>query len=361
MSAAQGRDLAALRELNTRAVLAALYSADAPMTITELSKLTTVSRPTVQATIDALLQGGFALESDAPAIESRMGRPARTFALNAGRNIVAGLDIGPHGIVGLLADLRGTVLAEQRSSEDLSDGSAAFDAMTATVDRLLAEVDRAEVDLTALSVGVPGIVTSGGEISLTTVVPDWLRSDLTARLRSRYAGASVFFDNDTKLAAVAEHQFGSAQGLDDFVFLFLSERIAAASFVRGQLLRGANGAASEIGAMASFGWPEAYDRYRSRVRDAEGQVDEIETASTSFATEISQGLSALCLALDPAAVVIAGEPLQSEHAFVQPLHDELSRTLLYSVPLRGSTLRSLAVARGAIGRAIEEIRARLLG
>jgi hypothetical protein len=58
--------------------------------------------------------------------------------------------------------------------------------------------------------------------------------------------------------------------------------------------------------------------------------------------------------------VIAGEPLQSQQAFLDALGNELSVATLFPVPLVGSTLRSLAVPRGAVGRATEDIRARLL-
>jgi predicted NBD/HSP70 family sugar kinase len=356
----QGRDLAALRELNTRAVLAALYAAAQPQTISELSALTTVSRPTIQATIDALLHDGLARESDAPLAATRMGRPARTFELNARREVVIGLDVGPHGIVGLLADLRGTVLGEQRQSRDLRDATAAFEAVTGIVDQLLSTARLGENDLTAVSVGVPGIVNADGDLGLTTVVPDWPRSNLGGRLRDRYATATVYFDNDTKLAALAEHQLGCARGLDDFVFLLLSDRIAAAAFVKGELVRGANGAAGEIGALSGFSWPEAYGQYQSEALTAGADRLAAQAASIRFASEISQGLAALCLAFDPAAVVIAGEPFQSDDEFIRTLQNALAETALFPPPLLASTLQSLAVPRGAIGRATEEIRLRLL-
>ena len=57
----------------------------------------------------------------------------------------------------------------------------------------------------------------------------------------------VFADNDGNACVLAEHFFGAGQGIDDFLYMTVSNGIGGGIFSGGQLLRGATGAAGEMG------------------------------------------------------------------------------------------------------------------
>jgi glucokinase len=57
----------------------------------------------------------------------------------------------------------------------------------------------------------------------------------------------VFVDNDANLAALAEHRAGAAQGASEAVVLTIGTGIGGGLILRGELYRGATGAAAELG------------------------------------------------------------------------------------------------------------------
>ena len=70
--------------------------------------------------------------------------------------------------------------------------------------------------------------------------------DLATPLRRRF-GVPVFVERDTNVAALGEHAYGAAQGVDDFIYLTVSTGLGGAIFSRGRLLTGASGVAGELG------------------------------------------------------------------------------------------------------------------
>jgi glucokinase len=70
--------------------------------------------------------------------------------------------------------------------------------------------------------------------------------DLATPLRRRF-GVPVFVERDTMVAALGEHAYGAAQGVDDFIYLTVSTGLGGAIFSRGRLLTGASGVAGELG------------------------------------------------------------------------------------------------------------------
>ena len=62
-------------------------------------------------------------------------------------------------------------------------------------------------------------------------------------------GLPVFVDNDANLAALAEHRAGAARGASEAVMLTIGTGIGGGLILRGELYRGAVGAAAELGHM----------------------------------------------------------------------------------------------------------------
>jgi glucokinase len=78
-------------------------------------------------------------------------------------------------------------------------------------------------------------------------------------------GVPVWVDNDANLAALAEHRAGAAAGTDEVVLLTLGTGIGGGLILRGQLYRGAVGAAGELGHMViDMDGPRCYGDCPSR-------------------------------------------------------------------------------------------------
>jgi fructokinase len=71
----------------------------------------------------------------------------------------------------------------------------------------------------------------------TTPKPGWANTDLAGSVTDGL-GTPVGFDTDVNAAALAEQQWGAAQGLDDFVYLTIGTGIGGGGMVNGRLIHG---------------------------------------------------------------------------------------------------------------------------
>jgi fructokinase len=70
-----------------------------------------------------------------------------------------------------------------------------------------------------------------------TPKPHWSNTDLVSPLRKAF-GVSVAFDTDVNAAAVGEHRWGAAQGLDTFIYLTIGTGIGGGGMVAGRVMHG---------------------------------------------------------------------------------------------------------------------------
>lgn len=69
---------------------------------------------------------------------------------------------------------------------------------------------------------------------------------IAQRLTQRYR-LPAYVDNDGQACALAERMFGCCRGVDDFLYLTVSNGVGGACFLNGKLYNGASGGAGEIG------------------------------------------------------------------------------------------------------------------
>lgn len=71
----------------------------------------------------------------------------------------------------------------------------------------------------------------------TTPKPGWAHTDFVGPLRQAF-GVPVGFDTDVNGAALSEHRWGAAQGLDTFVYLTIGTGLGGGGMVNGKLVHG---------------------------------------------------------------------------------------------------------------------------
>ncbi|MFJ4951928.1 ROK family transcriptional regulator [Streptomyces sp. NPDC088760] len=232
------------RAINDRLALRLLQQ-EGPLTAGQLKQLTGLSRPTVADLVDRLTASGLITvvgESGA----RRRGPNARLYGIVADRAHLAALDVRTQGVLVLVSDLLGRVLAEASVpiGGDTGTGPAVEQAVAA-VERALKEAgtDR----LHTVGIGAPGLIDPAtGDLRDSAGLPAWHRS-LAAALQDRLPGARVTVENETNLAALAEQREGAARDRDTFVLLWLGHGVGAAVVLDGTLRRGASGGTGEIG------------------------------------------------------------------------------------------------------------------
>ena len=71
----------------------------------------------------------------------------------------------------------------------------------------------------------------------TTPKPGWAHTNFAGTIQ-RALGIPVAFDTDVNAAALGEHEWGSAQGLDNFIYLTIGTGIGGGALVNGELMHG---------------------------------------------------------------------------------------------------------------------------
>ncbi|KAA0942395.1 ROK family protein [Streptomyces apricus] len=369
-----GGDPSLLRRINSAVVLHALRATDSA-TLTEVTQVTGLSRPTVEGVVEGLIDGGLVVETAADeSAARRQGRPARRFRFRAEAGHLLGLEIGPHRVSALLSDLDGRVLGSL--AKDVCETASAderLERLRTTVAELLRRAGVARGSLRAVGVATPGIVEADGTVRLGTALPQWTGLPLGERLRRSFK-CPVLVENDANAAAVAEHWKGAATGSDDIVFVLAGLSPGAGSLIGGRLHRGFGGAAGEIGALHLLGSEVTPETLLSTTGEPLHPLDEQAVAEVftharagderaraaveRFIQRLVHDVAALVLALDPELVVIGGWAAGLD-GVLEPLRKELARFCLRSPRVTLSLLGEAAIATGALRLALDHVEEQL--
>ncbi|WP_424888719.1 ROK family protein [Streptomyces sp. XH2] len=377
-----GGDPSLLRRINSAVVLHALRTAASPAsplaaapTLTDLVKVTGLSRPTVEGVVEGLMESGLVVEAPAEEGEARrQGRPARRFRFRVEAGHLLGIEIGPHRIAALMADLSGRVMGS--ASVDVAETAPAderLDRVREAVADLLARSGVPRSGLRAVGVATPGIVEADGTVRLGTALPGWTGLPLGERLRRSFR-CPVLVENDANAAAVAEHWKGAATGSDDVVFVLAGLSPGAGSLIGGRLHRGFGGAAGEIGALHLLGREATPEEVLSTTGEPLHPLDEAQVARVfalaregderaaeaveRFMRRLVHDVAALVLALDPELVVVGGWAAGLS-GVLEPLRTELARYCLRPPQVVQSMLGEAAVATGALRLALDHVEKQL--
>jgi len=175
-------------------------------------------------------------------------RPRDSFSSRTTEGNVVGVDIGGSNLRIALADAEGTSLAKwATSTKETASPQEVMRLIRKGISQLLQQTSVPCSSLRAVAVGAPGVTNRDvGVVFATSYLRGWKNVPLAALLQAELQ-VPVVVENDVKLAAIGEHWAGAAQGIPDFVFLAIGTGIAAGIFVNGQLVRGRDWIAGEVG------------------------------------------------------------------------------------------------------------------
>ena len=183
------------------------------------------------------------------ATQVRQGRPGDVLALNLGGQVAVGMDCSVHRVHVVVADLGHTVLAEGEAPLDLDQSWVSIlDTGIAAMDDVLRRAGATRASVVGIGLGVPGPVdVRSGRVGLSSNL-SWSGAQPADELGARLE-TPVLVDNNAHLGALAELMWGAGIGCQDLFYLLLSTGIGSGVIVNGHLVRGAAGAAGEVGHM----------------------------------------------------------------------------------------------------------------
>lgn len=388
-----------MRRLNSALVLQAIRETGS-VSRPEIRRLTGLSKPTVSEVVESLVRTGYVNEAAGDG-NGRPGPRARVLTFRADVGHVLGIDVGANKILAHVADLSGRVVASERRP---TEGGRGADGLLKTVRAAAATaLSRAGVSRTSLkaaAIGTPGVVDpASGRITLAPQLGDWEGIDVSRRL-GRSFPCPVLVDNEVRLSVLAERWCGAAQGIDAAVYVQIGVGIGAGILIGGELYRGANGAAGEIGylplpangplgggpgpfehaaggtAFARLGREAARGPTGARLRELAGGEPDAIDAETVFAAaregdgaaaaivdeltrRLATGIAAVVAVLNPATVIIGGGLSRAGSALLDPLERGVRSLVPLPPRLVLSTLGEESVALGAVQLALQSADERL--
>lgn len=153
-----------------------------------------------------------------------------------------GLDLGGTKIAAAVVE-GGSVLARTRLPTPQSGFADVVAALAEAADTLLA----AHSDVDAIGVGSPGpLDLEAGRVLFAPNIPGMIDAPIVDALRTRMS-LPVVLENDANAAGYAEHLFGAATPFASSVYITISTGIGGGLFLGDTIVRGAHGAAGEIG------------------------------------------------------------------------------------------------------------------
>lgn len=211
----------------------------------EIMSRTGLSRAVVAQRVAELLSRGLLEEAELG--PSTGGRAPRSLRFRGEAGFVLAADLGATHTMVAAADLSCRLLAHREVPTDIAAGpDEGLRRVQEMFDELLADT-QFPGQLRGIGLGVPGPVEfSSGRPVAPPIMPGWDSYPVREVLATRY-DVPVWVDNDVNVMALGEVRAGVAHDQELVVVVKIGTGIGAGIVDRGRLLRGAQGAAGDVG------------------------------------------------------------------------------------------------------------------
>lgn len=354
-----------------------------------------LTRAAVSSLVEQLLESGFLSESG-KTFSGQAGRPGTV--LKIARTGVAGIgvEINVDYVSVCVVDLAGT--DRVRLVEHLDNRNSApaevFDRAARIAARALGSATEQQLRPVGAELALPGLVSGGAvhqapNLGWTAVPAEAPFARALAALRPGAPALPVRSENEANLAALAELWFGGLGDIRSFLYLTGEIGVGGALVLDGELLRGANGFAGEIGHVSvsddgprcrcgSRGCLEQYAGQSALLRAAgldedagAAGVAELErraraadpaalAALSGAGRALGRALSSAVNLFDPDAVVLGGIYRPLLPWLTPPVGAELETRVVSGLwPAAGTRLRASSpaadAARGAAALVVQDV------
>jgi predicted NBD/HSP70 family sugar kinase len=339
-----------LRALNLSAVLQTIHL-EGPISRIEIASRLRLSPAAVTSITADLIERGLIYEARQASSEG-VGRKAILLEVNYEQALVAGVKVSNVAITVALTNLNAEVLHAETRSLPATEPEAVSNEIAQAFERLCSHAGKS---IGALGVNLPGIVDSDQKSVRHSPLLGWNRVPLGDILEDRL-GVPVLVENDVNALALAEAWYGHGREHESFLVLTLGRGVGLGIVLNGELYRGPNGGAGEIGHVlvdprgpearhAQRGTLESYISDEALLREARKRIEGFADGATveqlvdhsrkgdpgalaiySEAGQIlGRAMSTLVNILAPSLIVLSGEGMRAADYLLPSAETELQR------------------------------------
>ena len=166
------------------------------------------------------------------------------------KKYIFGIDAGGTKVAYGLFNMDGDLLDRYQHPTDIeADGPAFSDKVIATVKEILEKNHASLEEVHGIGICMPSYIRfETGYIHITSAMVNIRDFGMRDYMEERL-GVPVILDNDSNVAALAEHRRGAGQGLKDRVYVAVSTGIGSGIIINNEMFRGSYGWAGESGHM----------------------------------------------------------------------------------------------------------------
>ncbi|GIE99243.1 ROK family transcriptional regulator [Paractinoplanes rishiriensis] len=346
-----------------------LFRSRPSLTRADVIHLTGLSRSTVNQRIELLVGAELVVPSGEGTPTG--GRPASRFTFHYQRGVLLVADIGATGMRTALCDLLGNVKDERERAIDVAAGpDPVLTAAHVMFGELLTAAGRTPQEVFGIGIGVPGPVDfDSRQVVSPPIMSGWDRYDIPGWFADKYSCA-VLVDKDVNAMAFGEQRIVYPD-VRQMLMVKAGTGIGAGMVLGGEIYRGADGAAGDIGHIqvtvddaadepicrcGNTGCVEAYAGGWALVRDLRAAGKEVTTVDDAVALIRTGDTAAVRLArragriighaiadsvslVNPRVVVIGGQLARIEEQLFAGIREMVYRR---SLPLATRNLQIVA-------------------
>jgi predicted NBD/HSP70 family sugar kinase len=332
---------------------------------TDVTRALDISAGSATTLTADLISAGLLREVEGLPRETGRGRPPVALEVVPEARYVIGIKLSDETHSAVLSDFAGRPVAEATlpSSPGRKSRDMVLEEVDVLIDRVLKAAGKTLPDISAVGMGMPGIV----DHDTGTVTWSPFLTDIDVDLRSAFVarfGVPVYLDNDTNVLSLAELWFGAGRSIADFAVVTIENGVGMGLVLDNRLFRGARGMGLELGhtkvqldgalcRCGQRGCLEAYLADYALAREAATALDRNprtaqspyvmldalfaqakagnEAARTIFRRAgryLSLGLSNVIQLFDPGLIILSGERMQYDFLYSKEVLSEMQKLTL---------------------------------
>ena len=290
-------------------------------TLADITRLSNFSQQSVSRLVKGLISKGM-VETTERISTGRRGQPSIAAQLTGNYAYSFGVSIMTDCVTVSLMDFSGTVMEQQQHVLPTMTRRAVKAKLHQAIDGLVAKhlIDREKI--IGVGVAISGY-NLGGRSRYNTPpnLDEWALIDIDEILTEEL-DMPVWVENDGNVAALGESLIGIGRDYTNFAYLFIAAGIGGGIVINGEMMRGCNGNAGEIGLIVPSNlYPRPMlDLLHQMVKDEGVKLDGISDMLEKFDPDwpgvdawvektepaLSLVVSAIAAILDTEAIVLGG-------------------------------------------------------
>lgn len=204
-----------------------------------------LNKATVSSLVNELIEEELIIETGPG--ESSGGRRPVMLVFNNHAGYAIGVDIGVNYILGVITDLSGNIVKEERIEIHSIPFEEHILLVKKVIHHLIDQTPKSRYQIIGIGIGVPGVIDKKGNVLIAPNL-GWQDINLMDVFKEEF-NYPIFIENEANAGAYGEKRFGAGKDQDNLIYVSLGIGIGVGIILNNQLYEGHKGFAGENGHM----------------------------------------------------------------------------------------------------------------